>query len=138
MAVTNIGAVKQAFVRALRDITDLKSAVGNEFHEGISPDGAKYPVVVWSVASSRRSYAWGTPDTLITTIYVLAYSDDPVVASNLDLLILDGLQDKVLSFDGSGHSTLFCRRLVDLSSADVDGAGKKVYGVGGSYQLWTT
>lgn len=139
MAVTNVGPVKQAFVRALRDITALKAAVGSDgFHEGIALPNPKYPFVVYTVASSRRRYTWDPGSILISTFDVFVISGDQVEAHNLDQLILTGMQDKSLTFDqGSEQSTMLCRRYMDLSFVDVDDAGKKVYQVGGTYSVWT-
>lgn len=139
MAVTNVGPVKQAFVRALRDITALKAAVGSDgIHEGIAPPNTEYPFVVYDLATSRRMYKWGSGQILVSTFDVFVISADQVEAHNLDQLILDGMHDKTLSFDaGSEQSTLLCRRYLDMSFTNVDDAGKKVYQVGGSYRVWT-
>jgi len=139
MAVTNVGPVKQAFVRALRDITALKAAVGSDgIHEGIAPPKTEYPFVVYSMAASRRRYSFDENPLLISTFDVFVISADQVEAHNLDQLVLTGMQDKILTFDaGSEQSTLLCRRFMDLSFVNVDDAGKKVYQVGGSYSVWT-
>lgn len=139
MAVTNVGPVKQAFVRALRDITALKAAVGSDgFHEGIAPANTEYPFVVYTLSASRRRYSFDPEPLLISTFDVFVISGDQVEAHNLDQLVLEGLQDKVLSFDpGSEQSTLLCRRFMDLSFVDIDDAGKKAYQVGGTYAVWT-
>lgn len=139
MTVTNVGPVKQAFVRALRDISALKAAVGSDgFHEGIAPPNTEYPIVIYDVAVSRRRYSFDAAPILISTFDVFVISTDQVEAHNLDQLVLLGLQDKVLTFDaGSEQSTLYCRRYLDMSFTNVDDAGKKVYQVGGSYQIWT-
>jgi hypothetical protein len=63
------------------------------------------------------------------------YHTDSVAANNLDALVLTTLNDADLSV--SGQSTLYARRVADLSSPDVDDEGRKVYMVGGTYEVWT-
>jgi hypothetical protein len=139
---TSVGPIKQAFVRALRDITALKAAVGSEgIDEGVSLTSVSYPRIVYTIASTRRDRAFGSEGMLIATIDCWAVSDDSVEASNLDQLMLEGLEDVSLDFsdiasvDGNEPSTLFCRRLRDLSSPGLDDAGTKVYRSGGTYQV---
>jgi hypothetical protein len=140
-----VGPIKQALVRALRDITDLKSAVGSDgFHEGIALHDSSYPFVIYSVGVSYRSRTFGNEGVLKTSVDIRVVSSDQVEAHNLDQLILDGLEDAVLDFSGitgippgSEPSTLLCHRSYDMSFVDIDEAGNKVYQVGGNYQIWT-
>jgi hypothetical protein len=64
-----------------------------------------------------------------------------VEAQNLDLLILQGLTEEAFAANledtGSGQTTLLCRRVLDLSSDGRDDEGKKLYRIGGSYEIWT-
>lgn len=142
--MVGIGPVKQAFVRALRDIVALKAAVGSDgIDEGISFTGASYPRVQYVVGASVPSRQFGTEAIRITTIDCWAVSDSQVEAHNLDQLMLDGLEDVSLDFSGipeivgNEPSTLLCHRLRDMSSVQSDDAGKKVFLVGGTYQIWT-
>lgn len=139
-----IGPIKQAIVRALRDIDDLKSAVGSDgIDEGIAHSNASYPRVIFDVASSRNSRQFGTEAVVITTVDIWCVSDDVVEANNLDQLVFTGMEDVSLDFSGiasiAGNepSTLLCQRLRSLSLVDEDRTGNKVYQVGGSYQIWT-
>ena len=136
---SGIGAQKQAFVRALRDITVLMTAVGSDgIYEGVVTREVDYPFVVYSVSFSTRDYDWGGRSMMRTGFSVVVVSDDQVVAHNLDQAIINGLHDKQLTFDpSSGQSTLFCRRVSDTSFAGSDGEGEKVYQVGGTYVVWT-
>lgn len=136
---TGIGAVKQAFVKGLRDITALTTAVGsNGIYEGVVHGrNVSYPFVVYQVTYSTRSYDFGRTTTTRMGFDVFVISDDQVQAHNLDQLIIDGLHDKVLDLSGSGQTSLLCRRSTDLSLADLDEQGSKVYQVGGSYAVWT-
>jgi hypothetical protein len=138
---SGIGAQKQAFVRALRNITALTTAIGSDgIHEGVVTRGVEYPFVVYSVSFSVRSDDWGHRSLMRTGFDVVVVTDDQVEAHNLDAAILNGLKDVIFDplFDpGSGQSTLFFRRIADTSSVGRDGEGEKVYSVGGTYTLWT-
>ena len=138
-----VGPVKQAFVRALRSIAGLKSAVGSDgFYEGIALPGASYPYVIYSVAGAFRSRQFGVEGILKVTIDCWVVSGDQVEAHNLDQLVLAGLEDAILDFTGTvpapsdEPSTLLCHRVQDMSLTDLDDAGNKVYQVGGSYHVW--
>jgi len=139
---TGIGPIKQAFVRALRDVSALKAVVGSDgYYEGIALHGASYPYVVYSVGSSYRSRQFGSQAIIKTTFDVWTVSSDQVEAHNLDQLLLDGMEDVELDFTNavpSGYepSTLLCHRVTDMSLTDLDDAGKKVYLVGGTYHVW--
>lgn len=138
-----VGPLKQAFVRALRDITDLKSAVGSDgIHESVVLPGVDYPFVVYDAASESYEYDFDG-GIARASVDVTVVSNDSVQAGNLDQLIANGLQDKVLDFSSTTlvpsaePSTLHCRRLVSWSLADFDGEGNRVYQVGSTYQIWT-
>ena len=138
MATTGVAPVKQALVRALRDDLDLKAMVGSDgINEGTSPRAGDYPYIVYSVTNAYREYD-STGMALITDVDVWSISDEQVEAHTLDQLVADALEDKVLEFDGgSGQSSLFCRRIGDLSSLDVDGAGHRIFQMGGIYRIWS-
>lgn len=135
---TGIAPIKQALVRALRDNVALKAALSNEIHEGVAPRDAEYPYLVYDVAYAPHEYYWGG-DTIRAGFEIVIVSDDQVEAHNLDQSVSDTLHDIELSLDlgVSGQTGLFCRRRADMSSADFDDAGKKVYQVGGTYEIWT-
>jgi hypothetical protein len=137
-ATTGIGPIKQALVRALRDNLTLKAMVGSEgINEGTEPRGTDYPHVVYSVAYSTREWD-GTNVTIVVELDVWSVSDSQVEAHNLDQLVAEALEEKILDLDGSsGQTSLLCRRFGDLSSLDIDGAGNRVYQVGGLYRIWT-
>ena len=138
---SGIGAQKQAFVRALRNISTLTAAIGSDgVYEGVVTRNVEYPFVVYSVTFSGRSDDWGHRSMMRSVFDVVVVSDDQVQAHTLDEAILNGLKDVNLnSFleSSSGQSALFCRRLSDTSFAGRDGEGEKVYTVGGSYAVWT-
>ena len=94
------------------------------------------------MATAERVTQFGNEGHKIVTVYVWAVSRDPAEANSLDQLALEALEDCTLDFSdiaslaGDEPSTLFCRRLRDLSLTDLDDAGNKVYQVGGQYQIW--
>lgn len=133
---TGIAPVKQAIVKALRDHSALKAAVKNEFHEAVAPRDVDYPYVVYQVHYAPHEYYWGG-DTIKVGFDIFVISDDQVEAHTLDQYVIDALQDKALNLGSSGQSVLFCRRMTDISSVDLDEAGKKVYQMGGIHEVWT-
>ena len=136
MTATTIAPIKQAIVKALRADAALKAAFSNEFHEAVAPRDAEYPYLVYDVVWAVHNYRWGG-DTLQTGFDILIVSDDQVEAHNLDQSVSTLLQDAALDMGDSGQSTLLCRRRSDMSSADIDRSGKKVYQVGGTYEVWS-
>lgn len=139
MATTGIAPVKQALVRALRDVSALTTLVGSDgINEGVEPRRKpRYPYIIYSVVYGRRDYD-GTNMTLVTEVDVWSISDDQVQAHTLDQLVADALEFKVLEIDDiSEQTSLNCQRIGDLSSADVDGAGNRVFQMGGAYRIWT-
>jgi len=72
----------------------------------------------------------------IALVDLVVYSMSSVEASNLDQSLADQLDGAPLSVEG--QSTLICRRVSDIRQVpDADAEGNKVYGVGGSYEIWT-
>lgn len=142
--LTGIAPVKQAFVRALRDIADLKSAIGSDgIHEGSVAQGTDYPYVTYQVRPTRYIRQFGNEAAQVSIFEILVVSHSQVEAQNLDRLILNGLENKALDFEGSvpdpsdEPSSLLCHRVANMSFGDVDAAGTKVYQVGGVYEIWT-
>lgn len=139
MATTGVAPVKQALVRALRESQPLKDLVGADgINEGTSPRDSDYPYIVYSITHSYREWD-GSGMMLITDVDVWSISDEQVEAHTLDQLVNGQLEGKVLDFSGtdSGQSSLLCRRIGDLSSLDIDGAGHRVFQMGGIYRIWT-
>jgi len=121
-------------VQLLKSNLDLKSALNGGIHEGIAPEGSAYPFLTYHLWYGNYVSGWGNLD--INAGYnVYIWSRDQVEARNLDQLVHETLWDGQLNVPG--QSVLYCRRSLDLSSADVDGQGQKVYMVGGSYKIMT-
>jgi len=112
--------------------------VGSDgINEGIEPRGVAYPYVAYVVSSGYRDWDW-TNVTIDVDVDVWSVSEDQVQAHTLDQLVADSLEDKVLDLEsGSGQTSLFCRRIGDLSLLDLDAAGTRIYRMGGVYRIWT-
>ena len=139
MMTTGVAPVKQALVRALRDSVALKAMVGSDgINEGEEPRGADYPYLVYSIAHTYREWD-GSNVTLVTEVSIKSVSDDQVQAHTLDQLVADALEEKVLDFSDidTEQTSLLCRRIVDLSSLDIDPTGRKIYLMGAVYRIWT-
>lgn len=134
MGVPTIGPIKKAVVKALRDNATLKAAVSNEIHEGISPREVSFPYCIYDIVWTVRSYDWSA-SSMLCGLEVWILSDEQVEAHNLDALVIEALQDKVLDVSASGLTTLYCRRISDASMADIDDAGEKFYQVGGTFEI---
>ena len=134
MTTQGIGPIKQAVVKALRDNATLKAAVSNEIHESLTPREVGYPYCVYEVLWSARGYDW-TSSQIECGVRIWIISDDQVEAHNLDALVIEAMQDKALDLSTSGMFALYCRRVGDASMVDIDDAGKKIYQVGGVFEI---
>ena len=136
-ATSGIGPVKQALVRALRASQPLKDLVGSDgINEATNPRSSGYPHIIYTVVYSSREWD-GTKVTMIVEFDVWSISDNPVGANNLDQLVADSLEEKVLDLSGSEQTSLLCRRIGDLSSPDLDGAGTRIFQMCGVYRIWS-
>jgi len=133
-APTTVAPIKRALVAEMRSNLTLKSAAKGGFHEGFAAEKVDYPFVVYNHVPTPYEYDW-TSVMIPATFDVFVFHWNPVEANNLDALVVATLHDADLAVDG--QTTLYCRRVADLSSTDVDEEGKKIYQVGGTYQIWT-
>jgi len=134
MARGTVAPIARAIVQALRANTALKTALNGGIHEGVAPLGSEYPWLTYGLHYGPQERAWGS--TVLTPGWdIFVFGRDQVEARNLDQLVMEALDDAALTVDG--QSTLFCRRILDMSSADVDEEGLKVYQVGGVFETWT-
>ena len=134
MTLTTSAPIKQAIVQTLRANTSLRSQLLGGIHEGFAPSKVKYPFLVYQLVYDPLAYTWGSMLHL-SGFDVRIFHTDSVVANNLDALVLTTLNDAALSV--TGQTLLYARRVADLSSPDVDDEGRKVYMVGGTYEVWT-
>jgi len=134
MALTSIAPIKQALVHYLRTNSALKAELVGGIHEGFAPSGTKYPYLSYQVHYAPMRYTWSDV-TYEVGFDVFAWSQNSVEADTLDQLLLTTLQDAELEVEG--QSTLICRRVSSLSLPGSDDEGKKIYQVGGIYEVWT-
>jgi hypothetical protein len=139
MSQTTIAPVLQAFVQTLRSNPSVVPSPGG-IHEGLAPLGTAYPFLVYQLHYSPIDYDWSSVTTRIG-IDCIVHTRDQVEGRTLDQSVMDRLQNAVFDFSAteagdSGQSTLYCRRVLDLSSVDLDDEGKKLYMVGAQYEIW--
>lgn len=134
MALSTSAQIKRALVVKLRATAPLYSALSGGIHEGFAPSKVTYPFLVYQLVYDPLAYTWGSM-LHMAGFDIRIFHTDSVVANNLDALALVALNDAALSV--TGQTTLYARRVADLSSPDVDDEGKKVYMVGGTYEVWT-
>lgn len=138
MAQTTIAPLLQAFVQKLRFAPSTVPAGG--IHEGLAPQGTTYPFFVYQLHYAPLDYDW-TNVLARVGIDLVVHSREQVEARNLDALVMGRLQNASFDFAAtqlgfSGQSTLYCRRVLDLSSVELDGAGQRIFLVGGQYEIW--
>ena len=127
--------IQRSVVATFRGNAPLKAAIVGGIHEGFAPDRAKYPFLVYNVITAPYSDDW-TGRMIVALVDVFAVSENPVDARNVDQLILNALDGATLTVDG--QTSLICHRIGDLPPLpQKDPEGKKIYQIGGSYEIWT-
>lgn len=124
----------RALVAILRADVSLKAALSGGIHEELAPEPTPYPFLTWLQVAAPNEDDW-TSRMIIGAFDAVVYSSNPVQASNLDQSVATVLEGATLTV--TGQTTLIVRRLGSLRSTDTDAEGKKIYGVGGSYEIWT-
>ncbi len=104
------------------------------FHEGVAPDGTKEPWLVYSLHYAPYDFAWGQV-SIEAGFDIFVFSKDQVEARNLDQLVTTVLHDASLNVEG--QTVLFARRLRDVSNVEINDDGRRVYMVGGIYEVET-
>jgi hypothetical protein len=136
MTLTTSAPIWRALVQRIRANAGLRSSLVGGVHEGFSPEPVlAYPIATYVpvVVSYERTWSTGM---LVAIVDVTIWSRDQVQASNLDQSMLEQLDGAALEPDG--QTTLICSRIGDIRNTDIDEEGQKVYGVGGSYEIWTS
>ncbi len=128
-----LAPTRQALVQRLRSDPALQAVVPGDVHEGFAPPKTRRPWLTYQVVYSPIDYLWGSAITEIG-IQVCVFAENSVDAHNIDALVLANLHDAELQV--SGQSTLICRRMSSMSLAHEDEEGKKIYQVGGTYEIW--
>lgn len=135
MAYTSSQGIMRALVVAFRANVSLRAALIGGLHEGFSAEKLIYPFGIYTPVTMPYVDDH-TSRTIIALVDVTIFSRSQVEASNLDQSMNETLDGASLSV--SGQTALICHRVADLRSQDVDEEGRKVYGVGGSYEIWTS
>jgi len=136
MAYSSSSPILRALVQRIRANAALRASLVGGIHEGFSPEPiATFPMAIYVPVAMSYEETW-TSRAIVSLFDVTIYSRDQVQASNLDQSMLEQLDGAVLVPDG--QTSLICRRVNDLRNTDVDEEGQKVYGVGGSYEIWTS
>ncbi len=132
MAKTSAG-VRRALVQTIRDAVVYGSL--NGIFPGFAPEKVDYPFAVYNQIAAPYEDAWGSR-MIITAYDVFVFSRNEVEAHNLDQSLADTLDGAELTVEDM--AALICRRVNDIPvSPDLDEEGKKVYQVGGTYEIWT-
>lgn len=134
MALSSSAPIERAFVAKLRSNATLKAALPGGMHEAFAPEKAPYPLLTYQEVYAPYGYLWDSA-MIFAGFDVTIWAKSSVDAKNIDALVLQTLQDASLSVDG--QTTLICRRVADLRNYDVDDEGRKVYAVGGTYEITT-
>ena len=133
--VTTSTAIKRGVVRHARSDVPLKTAIVGGIHEGFAPEKVRYPFMVYNLVVAPYADLWGSR-VIVALVDMLSFAENGVDASNVDQLILNAFDGAQLSVDG--QTTLICRRVADIPGGpDTDSEGKKIYQIGGSYEIWT-
>lgn len=135
MATTS-AAIKQSVVAAMRGYASLKAALTGGIHEGFAPAKVQtYPLLTYNLVAAPYADTWDSR-MIVALLDVFIHAENPVVANNVDQLVLEALDRVTLSV--TGQTNLICYRVTDLPGAVSETAeGKKFYQVGGSYEVWT-
>lgn len=134
MALSTSAPIRRALVATLRSSASLKAALTGGIHEGFAPMKADYPFLTYQLIYAPIRRQWGSQQYL-AGFDVRVFHGNSVDANDIDALVLAALDDAALSIDG--QSTLLCHRVADYSAQDVDEEGRKIYVVGGSYEIWS-
>jgi len=136
MAYSSSSPIVRALVQRIRANAALRASLVGGIHEGFSPESiVNYPMAIYVPVALSYESTW-TSRAIVALFDVTIYSRDQVQASNLDQSMLEQLDDAALTPDG--QTSLICRRVNDLRMTDIDEEGQKIYGVGGSYEIWTS
>ena len=126
-------AIRQALVRAVRAASAYSSL--NGIFNGFAPEETEYPFATYNEIAAPYEDAWGSR-MIITAFDVFIFSRSEVEAGDLDQSLADALDGAQLTVED--QTALICRRVNDIPiGPDLDEEGKKVYQVGGTYEIWT-
>jgi hypothetical protein len=128
--------IKQSVVAKLRSNASLKAALTGGMHEGFAPARVQtYPLLTYNLVAAPYADDWGSR-LIVALLDVFIHAENPVVANNVDQLVLETLDGASLTV--TGQTNLICYRSTDQPGGVSESAeGRKFYQVGGSYEVWT-
>jgi hypothetical protein len=136
MAPKTSAPIRRALVRAVRSAPVYSSLLG--FFNGFAPEDLGvpgYPFAVYNQVPTPYEDDW-TSRMIVAVFDIFVFSRNSVEADNLDQAIADALEQAQLTVDGM--DSLMCHRIADVPMPpDVDEQGKRIYQVGGTYEIWT-
>jgi hypothetical protein len=136
MTYSTSSAIWRALVQRIRANPALRASLVGGIHEVFSPEPIEvYPMALYVPVAAPYEEMWGAR-MIVSMVDVTIWSRDQVEANTLDQSMLEQLDEAVLAPEG--QTSLICRRVNDIRSTDADEEGQKVYGVGGSYEIWTS
>lgn len=135
MAYLTSQNIWRAVVVLFRSSSTLRTAFVGGIHEGSAPEKVPDPLCIWTaVVPGVYEDTWGSRG-IVALMDLVAVSRNSVEASNLDQSLADVFDEGNLVV--TGQRTLICHRVGDIRLDDVDEEGRKVYRVGGSYEIQT-
>ncbi len=134
MAVPTPAPIKRGLVRRLRQQAWMPTIRGG-IHQFNAPKKARYPFITYQVPTAPNAFTWGAIE-IRALVDVFAWSENSAEAENLDALIAAALHEAPLDV---GEQTLIqCRRIsATPTGPTTDGTGRRVYQIGGTYEIWT-
>lgn len=137
MAMTTSGPIKRAIVQTLRGSGALVAALTGGIHQRVAPRKVSYPFLTYGLVAAPYIRDWDQVE-VHGLFDVEAWAVNSVDAENIDALISAALNEAPLSVDG--QTTLLCQRVADLptNGPTLDGTGKRIFRMGGTYSIWTT
>jgi hypothetical protein len=133
--MSTVAPTKRALVQAMRAHAPLVAAIAGGIHEAIAPRKVKYPFVVYQMVSAPHEHQFDGAQ-IHATFDISTYAENPVDANNVDALVDAAVGDTTLVI--AGQTNMLCHRVAELPMGpDVDSEGRRIYQVGGSYDVWT-
>lgn len=133
MAVTTSAPIRQAFIAAVRAASAYGSLTG--LFNGFASEKTNYPFATYSEIVAPYEDAWGSR-MIIAVFDLFVFARTEAEAGDLDQSLAEALDGAELSVQD--QTALICRRVADVPMPpDLDEEGKKIYQVGGSYEIWT-
>lgn len=125
--------IRRALVGAVRAAPPYATLKG--IFNGFAPEETEYPFATYNEVAAPYEDDW-TNRMIIAAFDVFVYSRSEAEAGDLDQALADALDGASLTVED--QTALICRRIADIPvPPDLDDEGKKVYQVGGSYEIWT-